>query len=105
MKEELTSRFPKREHAGKITTKPENWTKRDEPQVIIDKQDIQQAKLHLGYRTNSTYQDDDYHALQVFNGIFGGFTTAKLFFNVREKNSHANYDAAKIESCKDILIV
>ena len=105
MKEELTSRFPKREHAGKITTKPENWTKRDEPQVIIDKQDIQQAKLHLGYRTNSTYQDDDYHALQVFNGIFGGFPSSKLFINVREKNSLAYYAASRIESLKGLLIV
>src|SRR5690625_240062 len=105
MKKELTSLFPKREYSADFTPKSEDWTKRDEPQVIIEKQDIQQAKLHLGYRTNSTYQDDDYHALQVFNGVFGGFPSSKLFINVREKNSLAYYAASRIESLKGLLIV
>src|SRR5690625_7611044 len=101
MKKELTSLFPKREYSADFTPKSEDWTKRDEPQVIIEKQDIQQAKLHLGYRTNSTYQDDDYHALQVFNGVFGGFPSSKLFINVREKNSLAYYAEIGRASCRE----
>lgn len=72
---------------------------------IVEEQEIQQAKLHLGYRTNTTYEDDAYPALQVFNGIFGGFPNSKLFINVREKNSLAYYAASRIESHKGLLFV
>lgn len=79
--------------------------KQEKPNVVIEKQDIQQAKLHIGYRTHCTYQDDDYFALHVFNGIFGGFPSSKLFINVREKNSLAYYAASRIESHKGLLLV
>src|SRR5690625_3623189 len=72
---------------------------------VIERQNIQQAKLHLGYRTNCIYKDNDYPALQVFNGIFGGFPSSKLFINVREKNSLAYYAASRLESHKGLLLV
>jgi len=72
---------------------------------VIERQNIQQAKLHLGYRTNCVYKDNDYPALQVFNGIFGGFPSSKLFINVREKNSLAYYAASRLESHKGLLLV
>ncbi|AIF43699.1 EF-P 5-aminopentanol modification-associated protein YfmF [Virgibacillus sp. SK37] len=75
------------------------------PKEIIEKQQLQQAKLHIGYRTNVTFQDDDYFALHVFNGIFGGFPSSKLFINVREKNSLAYYAASRMESQKGLLLV
>src|SRR5699024_10175782 len=62
-------------------------TRDEDVQFVTEKQSIQQAKLHLGYRTNTTYQDEDYPALQVFNGLYGGFPNSKLFLNVREKHS------------------
>ena len=77
----------------------------DKPQVVIEKQNIQQAKLHLGFRTHCTFADDDYFALQVFNGIFGAFPSSKLFINVREKNSLAYYAASRFESHKGLLLV
>lgn len=76
-----------------------------ELKVVIEEQDIQQAKLHLGYRTDCTFKDDAYAALQVFNGLFGGFPSSKLFINVREKNSLAYYAASRIESHKGLLLV
>ncbi|PAV30063.1 peptidase M16 [Virgibacillus profundi] len=76
-----------------------------DPKEVIEKQNIQQAKLHIGYRTNATYKDEDYFALHVFNGIFGGFPSSKLFINVREKNSLAYYAASRIESQKGLLLV
>ncbi len=76
-----------------------------ESQEVIETQPIQQAKLHIGYRTNCTYQDDNYFALQVFNGIFGGFPSSKLFINVREKNSLAYYASSRVESHKGLLLV
>src|SRR5690625_3216699 len=72
---------------------------------VIEEQNIQQAKLHLGYRTNCVYRDDNYFALQVFNGLFGGFPSSKLFINVREKNSLAYYANSRIESHKGLLFV
>lgn len=78
---------------------------RTEPNIVMEKQDIQQAKLHIGYRTHCTFQDDDYFALQVFNGLFGGFPSSKLFINVREKNSLAYYAASRFESHKGLLLV
>ncbi len=74
-------------------------------QNIVETQPVQQAKLHIGYRTNCTYEDDDYAALQLFNGIFGAFPSSKLFINVREKNSLAYYAASRIESHQGLLLV
>ncbi|WP_042223714.1 EF-P 5-aminopentanol modification-associated protein YfmF [Oceanobacillus manasiensis] len=72
---------------------------------VVEKENIQQAKLHIGYRTNCTYRDEGYYALQVFNGMFGGFPSSKLFINVREKNSLAYYASSRLESQKGLLIV
>lgn len=76
-----------------------------EERVVFEEQDIKQGKLHIGFRTYSTYKDDDYFALQVYNGIFGGFSHSKLFINVREKASLAYYAASRYESHKGILMV
>ncbi|MBU5595062.1 insulinase family protein [Amphibacillus sp. MSJ-3] len=72
---------------------------------VIEEQDVQQGKLHLGYRTHTKFADPDYPALQVFNAIFGGFPSSKLFINVREKNSLAYYAASQFESHKGLLFV
>ncbi|WP_117169654.1 EF-P 5-aminopentanol modification-associated protein YfmF [Paraliobacillus sediminis] len=76
-----------------------------QPKEIIEEQAMQQGKLHLGYRTNITFRDDSYPALQIFNGIFGGFPSSKLFINVREKNSLAYYASSRFESHKGLLFV
>ncbi|WAA13545.1 EF-P 5-aminopentanol modification-associated protein YfmF [Fervidibacillus halotolerans] len=73
--------------------------------MIIERQDIQQGKLNIGYRTNISYGDYDYFALQVFNGLFGGFPHSKLFLNVREKASLAYYAVSRLESHKGLLMV
>lgn len=76
-----------------------------ESRVIKEQQQIQQAKLHIGYRTGIVFGDDDYFALQVCNSLFGGAPHSKLFINVREKASLAYYAASRLESHKGILIV
>src|SRR5699024_11859230 len=78
---------------------------RTETQRIVESTAIQQAKLHIGYRTNILYKDDQYAALQVFNGLFGAFPNSKLFLNVREKHSLAYYIASRIESHIGLLMV
>ncbi|ASV65893.1 EF-P 5-aminopentanol modification-associated protein YfmF [Cytobacillus kochii] len=76
-----------------------------EPETIKEEQDVKQAKLNIGYRTGITYGDPEYSALQIFNGIFGGFSHSKLFINVREKASLAYYVASRLESHKGLLMV
>lgn len=76
-----------------------------EQRIVTEHEAIQQAKLHIGYRTNCTIADATYGALQVFNGIFGGYPSSRLFINVREKNSLAYYIASRIESHQGLLIV
>ncbi|MFS8630752.1 MAG: insulinase family protein, partial [Bacillales bacterium] len=79
--------------------------KRNEANKIVERDNISQAKLHIGYRTNCTYKDDGYFALQVFNGLYGGFPISRLFMNVREKHSLAYYVASRIESHVGLLVV
>jgi predicted Zn-dependent peptidase len=76
-----------------------------EEKEVFDSQEVKQGKLHLGYRTYTTFKDNDYSALQVFNGIFGGFSHSKLFINVREKESLAYYAASRVESHKGLMLV
>jgi predicted Zn-dependent peptidase len=79
--------------------------RKEKENVVKEKQDVKQGKLNIGYRTNTQFGDKDYFALQVFNGIFGGFSHSKLFINVREKASLAYYAASRLESHKGLMMV
>ena len=79
--------------------------KKSDVKEIIEAQDVKQGKLNIGYRTNVYYGDRDYYALQVFNGIYGGFSHSKLFINVREKASLAYYVTSRLESHKGLMLV
>lgn len=76
-----------------------------EAKKVKEVQDVKQGKLNIGYRTNIIYGDADYFALQVFNGVYGGFSHSKLFINVREKASLAYYCASRLESHKGLMMV
>lgn len=92
------NRTPKRVEATEVR-------KKDEVLEVKEQQDVKQGKLNMGYRTNIVYGDPDYFALQVFNGLFGGFSHSKLFMNVREKASLAYYAASRLESHKGLMMV
>ncbi|KAF0996726.1 EF-P 5-aminopentanol modification-associated protein YfmF [Geobacillus sp. TFV-3] len=72
---------------------------------VTDEQEVEQGKLHLGYRTYTNYGNSDYYALQVFNGMFGGFPHSKLLTNIREKESLAYYISSRYESHKELLFL
>jgi predicted Zn-dependent peptidase len=89
---------------------PQEITTREEKKIekvhdVKEQQDVKQGKLNMGYRTKIKYGDSDYYALQVFNGIFGGFSHSKLFINVREKASLAYYATSRLESHKGLMMV
>lgn len=75
-----------------------------EPSEVIDKMDVTQGKLTIGFRTNVEPSSEEFYALCVANGIFGAGVHSKLFQNVREKNSLAYYAASRIERYKGILL-
>ncbi|MEQ2526549.1 pitrilysin family protein [Bacillaceae bacterium CLA-AA-H227] len=83
----------------------EKDTNQREVKKINEVQDVKQGKLNIGFRTNVVYGDEDYYALQVLNGIYGGFSHSKLFINVREKASLAYYAASRLESHKGLMMV
>ncbi|TFE02819.1 EF-P 5-aminopentanol modification-associated protein YfmF [Jeotgalibacillus salarius] len=72
---------------------------------VVEKQQIKQGKLNIGYRSNTVYGDQDYLSMAVMNGILGGFPHSKLFINVREKESLAYYAASRLESHKGLIVI
>lgn len=103
--EKINAIFPEQQAEETSQLTVEKGNKTAEVRTVIETQAIQQAKLHIGFRTNVTNQDEDYYALQIFNGLFGGFPSSKLFVNVREKHSLAYYVGSRLESHKGLLIV
>lgn len=104
--ETMTDQYFSRENSSNV----DNDQKADTKDVkvvneVIEREEVNQGKLHIGYRTYTKFGDDDYYALQIFNGIFGGFPSSKLFMNVREKHSLAYYAASRFESHKGLLLV
>lgn len=62
---------------------------REEVNELLEEKEAAQSILQLAYQLPQTYGDADYLALQVMNGLLGGFAHSKLFTNVREKASLA----------------
>ncbi|WFD09163.1 EF-P 5-aminopentanol modification-associated protein YfmF [Tepidibacter hydrothermalis] len=72
---------------------------------VVDKMDVTQGKITLGYRTNIDYKDDRYYSLMVYSSILGGGPHSKLFVNVREKESLCYYVYSMIEKYKSIMFI
>lgn len=78
------------------------------PQVAQEKTetlDITQGNLVMGFRNGVTSSDPDYPAMLMFNGIFGGSMTSKLFMNVRERLSLCYYASSGLDRFKGIMLV
>lgn len=72
---------------------------------IIEKQDITQSKLNIGYVIDTCFVDDEHYAMTVFNAIFGGISQSRLFKKVREENSLCYYVSSSYDAFNGILIV
>lgn len=78
----------------------------DEVKEVIDKMDITQGKLVIGYRTNVDFSDiKKYYSLVVGCNVLGGGPHSKMFINIREKESLCYYIYSSIEKYKGILFV
>lgn len=55
----------------------------------VERKEARQSILELAYHLQVVYNDVNYPALLVFNGLLSAFSHSKLFMNVREKESLA----------------
>jgi len=67
--------------------------------------DVSQGKLTIGFRLGKAMENPDYPSLIVFNSIYGGSVTSKLFLNVREKLSLCYYAGSMLDKHKGIMLV
>ena len=56
-----------------------------EPRFCREEMDISQARLVMGWRLGDSMDLEDRSRVTVFNAVFGGCVTSKLFMNLREK--------------------
>lgn len=75
------------------------------PKTIRETDDIQQAKLHIGYRTRTVFTDADFEALMIGSMILGGHAGSLLFTTVREEHSLAYYVGADLDLYSDKMII
>lgn len=72
---------------------------------VTEVQSVNQAKLSIGFRTGKVLSDGDYYKFVLFNEVYGGSPTSKLFMNVREKLSLCYYCKSIPEPQKGVMIV
>ncbi len=70
-----------------------------------EKMDVVQSKLVMGFRTACAEPDAGVPAMKLFNALFGGTPSSKLFLNVREKLSLCYYCSSQFNPMKGILLV
>lgn len=71
----------------------------------VERKVAQQSILELAYHLQVVYNDVNYPALLVFNGLFGAFSHSKLFMNVREKESLAYTIGSQVDIFSGMLKV
>lgn len=114
----IAGAFSEREVTEHIKRLTESMTDRAEERIksagvenkdgayVEEVMNINQGKLCVGY-TLPVYAPDDkmYPAAMLYNCIFGGSASSKLFLNVREKLSLAYYASSVYERAKGIILV
>ncbi len=70
-----------------------------------DSLDVTQGKLALGFRLGEIMRRPALAPIMVFNAVYGGSVTSKLFTNVRERLSLCYYASSRIERHKGLLFV
>lgn len=76
-----------------------------DPVEEIEKMDISQGKLCMGFRSGIDLNHGNFPAFVVMNKIFGGGPQSKLFMNVREKESLCYSIYSTIEKYKGLMFV
>lgn len=72
---------------------------------VIEKQNVTQGKLVLGYKVEGIDLIGDMQAMSMYSAVLGGTASSKLFMNVREKQSLAYTVRSMYLKHKGILFV
>ena len=99
------STLPRGEIDTEIGTEIRMNALEEEPRSTVEEMDVAQANLVIGWRLGECMEDPDFAALYVFNDLFGGSPSSKLFLNVREKLSLCYYASSIIDIRKGLLSV
>jgi len=75
------------------------------PRRFTETLDVSQGKLAIGFRLGDAMKNPDYPAMSVFNSVYGGSPTSKLFLNVRERLSLCYYASSMLEKHKGVMLV
>lgn len=75
------------------------------PQEIIETDEVDQAKLNIGFKLPVQFGDKQYFASVVFNTMFGGDPSSVLFNEVREKQSLAYSIHSQIDAKNGFMFV
>lgn len=73
--------------------------------TVTEKDQVDQAKLVMGYRTGTSWPDENIFGLMMASGILGGFPHSKLFRYVREKAGLAYYTSSALEKTKGLMFI
>ena len=104
-------KMPKRTDISIPKTKVILYPEVSPPRRFSEALDISQGKISIGFRlgkfmeTSAGKPVPDFPALFVFNSLYGGSATSKLFLNVREKLSLCYYASSMIDREKGVMIV
>lgn len=77
----------------------------DKVREFGDRMSVTQGKLVMGYRLGDIMEEPDLAAIYVFNAVYGGCVTSKLFMNVREKLSLAYFASSVVDTHKGLMLV
>ena len=72
--------------------------------TVVEPMGVAQSKLNIGLRMGKAAMDDPF-AARVFNAVYGGTATSKLFANVRERLSLCYYCASSVDYQKNVMFV
>lgn len=67
--------------------------------------DVKQAKLVMGFRTETAEPSSEMAAMRLFNALWGGCFSSLLFLNVREKLSLCYYCSSSFDRYKGVFLV
>ncbi len=76
-----------------------------ETRNFTEELDVTQGKLAIGWRLGECMEAPDVPAIRVFNALYGGAVTSKLFENVREKLSLCYFASSIIDMHKGVMAV
>lgn len=75
------------------------------PRFFTEEMDVTQGVLAVGFRLGECMEDPDEASIRVFNAVYGGCVTSKLFTNVRERLSLCYYAWSRPDFLKGLLTV